>query len=104
MKYIKAFFNTTIGACLGVYLFGCVIMYLLSFPLSFLGEDSFSEYLYTGYLNLNLFFRQVINAIAGFASLAILGISWIIITEIKDHFMKQFKEELEEIENKENKK
>lgn len=100
MKYIKAFFSTNIGIVLAVYLFGCVIMYLFSF----LSEDSFFQPLYTGYLTFNLFFRQVLNAVAGFASLACLGISWILITEIKDHFIKQFKEELEYIDKQENKK
>lgn len=100
MKYIKAFFNTTIGIILAFYLFGCVIMY----SFSFISEDSFFEPLLTGYLTLNLFFRHVANAIVGFASLACLGVSWILITEIKDRFITQFKEELEYIENQENKK
>lgn len=100
MKYIKAFFSTTVGFILAVYLFGCVIMY----SFGFLIEGSFYDYLYTGYLNYNLFFRQVINVIAGFLSLIVLGVSWILITEIKDNFIKQFKEELEDIENQENKK
>lgn len=100
MKYIKAFFNTTIGICLAIYLFGCFLMY----SFSFFSEGSFWEFIYTDYLNLNLFFRQVINAIAGFVALAVLGVSWIMIAEVKDHFIKQFKEELEDIENQENKK
>ena len=74
------------------------------YSLSFFSEGSFWEFIYIGYLNLNLFFRQVINAIAGFVALAVLGVSWIMISEVKDHFIKQFKEELEDIENQENKK
>lgn len=100
MKYIKAFFSTTIGIVLVFYLFGCVIMYSFSFVI----EGSFFEPLYTGYLTFNLFFRQVLNAIVGFASFACLGVFWILITEIKDHFITQFKEELEYIEKQENKK
>lgn len=33
-----------------------------------------------------------------------MGICWILIVEIKDHFIKQFKEELEYIDKYENKK
>ena len=74
------------------------------YSLSFFISDSFLEYLYTIYLDLNPFFKQVTNAIVGFATLTILGILWILISEIKDHFIKQFKDELEEIEKQEKSK
>lgn len=96
MKYIKAFFCTNLGIFLAVYLFGSLIIYFFGF----LDVNSFFGSFYLTYLDFNLFFRLLARAVVGFISIVVLGLAWFLITDLIDHFIRQFISELKDIEKK----